>query len=164
MEIWKTINGFENYKVSNLGKVLSYQKNKKELILKERITKHGYCRVMLQKGIIKKECFIHRLVADAFIENKENKEQINHLDLNKSNNRVENLEWCTRSENMIHSLLNGRNKKYKKIVRYNLSEEKIYHSIKIASQENNISTSSIHQCLKGKSKTSNGYKWKYYYD
>jgi hypothetical protein len=161
MEIWKTIEGFENYQVSNLGNVKSKQPNKKERILKFRVGKFGYLRVMLQDKIIKKEALVHRLVATAFIPNVEKKAQVNHINSIKSDNRVDNLEWNTREENMQHSYSSGRNKKAKAVSRYNLNEIKNYKTIKEAGLDNNISTASIHQCLRGKSKTCNGYKWKY---
>lgn len=158
MEVWKKIKGFENYQISNLGNVKSIQPNKKEKILKFRYTKYGYVRVML---VGKKELLVHRLVALEFIPNIHNKPQVNHINGIKNDNRVDNLEWCTQSENIIHSLNIGRVKKHKEIVRYNDKETKKYYSIKEASLDNNVSTASISQCLKGKSKTSNSYKWKY---
>lgn len=158
MEVWKKIDGFENYEVSSYGNVKSLQPNKNEKILKFRYTKYGYVRVMLSG---KKEVLVHRLVANAFIENIENKSQVNHINCIKNDNRIENLEWCTQSENMKHSLDNNRNKKHKEIFRYKNNEIKLYHSIKEASIDNCVSRASISQCLKGKSKTSNGYNWKY---
>jgi hypothetical protein len=165
METWKTIKDFENYEISNYGNVKSKQTNKKEKILKKRITKFGYNRVMLQNKPIKKEYLIHRLVANAFIFNDDVlRNQVNHKDCDKSNNNVNNLEWCSQSENMIHSLNNGRIKKGVKVFRYINDEMKIYNTILSASIDNNISTASIHQCLSGKSKTCNNYKWKYLKD
>jgi len=161
MEVWKKITGFENYEVSDLGNVKSSQPNKKERFLKLRISRFGYARVMLQQNNIKKEVLVHRLVALHFIENTLNKEQVNHIDCNKLNNKVSNLEWCNQSENMIHSLNNGRNKKAREIIRGIDTEFVVYKSIKEASIDNNVSTASIHQCLKGKSKTCKGYKWMY---
>lgn len=161
MEVWKKILGFEKYEVSNLGNVKSLKPNNRYILLKKRIGKYGYCRVMLQNKPIKKECLIHRLVAFSFLENPEKKPQINHIDCDKSNNKLENLEWCTASENQLHSVKNGRNKKGIKVVRYNDFEEKTYNSITLASLDNNVSKSSVRQCLIGKSKTCNKYKWKY---
>ena len=156
MEIWKTIKGFENYEVSNLGNVKSKQPNKKEKILKFRVSKFGYYRVMLSGA---KAFLVHRLVALAFIPNNENKPEVNHVNSNKNDNTVENLEWSTRSENINHSYLNGRGKKQKRIIR---SDGKIYNSIKEASQDNNVTRPAISNCLSGKSKKSNNYVFKYY--
>lgn len=158
MEIWKTIDGFKNYEVSNLGNVKSKYFNK-EKILKFRVTKFGYIRVMLQENGVKKECLVHRLVAKAFIKNNNLTLEVNHKDLDKSNNRVENLEWVTKSQNINHSYLNGRNKKNKKVIR---EDGKIYNSIVEASLDNNVTTTAINNCLNNKSKKSNGYVFKYY--
>lgn len=107
-EIWKDIEGCDGrYKVSNLGRVKSIRKIKyrncyKETILKPVIQKsNGYCYVSLrnENGIFKNHR-IHRLVAKAFIPNPNNYSQVNHIDMNKQNNCVENLEWCDQFENM----------------------------------------------------------------
>ena len=106
-EIWKDIKGYEgHYKVSNLGNVKSF-KYGKETLLKRRLTDRGYDTAMLyDKG--KQKCFkIHRLVAQAFIPNLENKSEVNHIDGNKLNNSVDNLEWCTHKENITHGFKTG---------------------------------------------------------
>lgn len=118
-EIWKDIVGYENkYQVSNFGRVRSLKRETKNtgifgkseiVILKEKILKPrtskskglktGYYRVALQKnGIVKNFC-VHKLVAEAFIQNPENKSQVDHIDTDISNNKVENLRWCSQKEN-----------------------------------------------------------------
>lgn len=111
-EEWAEIKGYDSkYYVSNLGRVKSI-KYRRPRILKPRLDNHGYYRVALVNGKRIKECKIHRLVAEAFIENPYNKPTVNHIDGNKRNNRVENLEWATSKEQMEHALATGlRSKK-----------------------------------------------------
>lgn len=102
-EIWKGIKGYEGkYQVSNLGKVktLNYHRSCKERILKNLINTHGYLYVILSKNCICKNLTIHRLVAAAFIDNPENLPEVNHIDENKTNNCVSNLEFCNRKYNI----------------------------------------------------------------
>lgn len=110
-EIWKSVVGYENlYEVSSFGNVKSVcriitRKDKKpypikEMMLKPRKTKYGYLEVVLCSCGMPKHLKIHRLVAQAFIENPLNLPQVNHRDENKENNHVENLEWCDRTYNM----------------------------------------------------------------
>ena len=111
-EIWKDIEGYEGlYKVSNLGRIYSsYGQNKETCklpILRGSISSHGYRIVGLTKNKHVKSFFIHRLVAKAFIPNPENKPDINHIDGNKENNNINNLEWCTKSENTKHAHVTG---------------------------------------------------------
>ena len=111
MEKWKNILGFDgNYQISNYGNVKSFINNiiLKPSIASKRNNKQGY-KVVNLKG---KLYYIHRLVAEAFIPNIANKPQINHIDGNKLNNKVDNLEWCTNSENIKHAYKIGL-KEYK---------------------------------------------------
>ena len=100
---WRDIEGASNYEVSNMG-IVRNKTTQKEL--KGRVTKTGYLQVSIkmdETGTFTNK-YIHRLVALAFIENNnEEKKQVNHIDGNKSNNNVLNLEWCTNSENQKHA-------------------------------------------------------------
>jgi len=101
IEEWKLIDGFEKYEISNKGRI-------RRLYLKgyryrKPVIQSGYCSVTFSIGLKFKKYQIHRLVALAFIDNKYNKPCVNHIDGNKLNNNVSNLEWCTYSENEKHS-------------------------------------------------------------
>lgn len=99
-EQWKDIPGFEGlYQISDLGRVFSVRRGK---LRKLNNTGRGYMQVMLSKEGRREYPLVHRLVAETFIPNPENKPHINHINGNKSDNRVENLEWCTMSENLCH--------------------------------------------------------------
>ena len=109
MEIWKNIENYENkYQISNFGNVksLNYRGTKKEKLLKLVPNKIGYINVQLSKNGIVKPFYVHRLVAIAFLNNVKGKNEVNHINMIKHDNRVENLEWCSKSENIIHYVNN----------------------------------------------------------
>lgn len=104
MEIWKDILQYEGYyRVSNLGNVYSVKRNK---LLKPTCGTNVYLSVNLYKNGYSKTFMIHRLVAICFLENINNKQQVNHKDHNRQNNNVSNLEWVSQSENVKHSYKN----------------------------------------------------------
>ena len=101
-EIWKDIEGYEGlYQISDLGNVKSAYKHngRSNIILKQYVDKDGYLKIILYKDNKYKNFFVHRVVASAFIPNKLNYPQINHINGIKTDNRVENLEWCNQSHN-----------------------------------------------------------------
>lgn len=106
-EVWKDIKGYEgSYKVSNLGRIQS-NKNNRPKILKFGYNAKGYDLVHLCKHGEKKSFKVHRLVLIAFDCNLDNKPQVNHIDGNKNNNNLFNLEWCTNKENIEHAVKTG---------------------------------------------------------
>lgn len=162
-EIWKDIKDYEGlYQVSNLGNV---KRKKDNYVFKKSKNSSGYRVVTLTKNKIEKSVSVHRLVANAFIPNPKNKSQINHIDGNKMNNIIDNLEWCTASENMEHAYKNNLEiLKGKKIIQYdnNMNIIKIWNKISDAEKQLNISHGKISMVCRGKRNKAGGYIWRYY--
>ena len=158
-EIWRDIKGYEGkYMVSNLGRVksLNYNKTGKEKILKGVDNGRGYLILNLYRGGKGKTCRINRLVAQAFIENPQNLPEVNHKDEDRTNNRVDNLEWCTTQYNVEYSQAKaviGINKVSGLIVEF--------PSLMEASRQTGIDQGNICHCLKGRQKSAGGYYWHY---
>ena len=124
-EEWRDVVDYEGlYQVSNFGRVRSFQKDKMK-ILKSGFSAFGYLRVVLCKDFQKKNRSIHILVAKAFIPNPEGKTQVNHIDGDKKNNHVSNLEWATPAENIHHAFEVGLRKSGCEHFRAKLTAEQV---------------------------------------
>lgn len=106
LEIWKPVLGWEQYETSNLGNVISTHSGRRKR-LKKCVCNHGYERVYLYCGSRRKMFLVHRLVATHFIANPLGLAQVNHVDGNKTNNSITNLEWCSCRQNHEHAIKNG---------------------------------------------------------
>lgn len=163
-EIWHDIFGYEGlYQVSNFGRIKSvdriiknsgtkngeYHVKGKIKNVSEYKSRGGYCGVTLYKNNVGKSYRVHRLVAQAFIPNPENKPEVNHKDGNKKNNCVDNLEWVTGKENTIHAWNTGlTNNTFGTAVRCNETGV-VYKSVAAASRDTGCLKESIFKVLKG---------------
>lgn len=167
-EIWKDIPNYEGlYAASSLGRIMSYAKKvwtgfgyriAPDRILSPSKMKTGYLCVALNKNKKSKTYTVHKLIALTFIPNPNNKEQIDHIDGHKTNNRIENLRWATRIENMNNpkTRIKGRCKPV-----ICIETKIIYKSMKNASKITKTCESSIRKVCEGINKTAGGYHWKY---
>ena len=153
-EIWKDIPAYKNYQISNIGRL--YNKLSKKFI--KGGSDGRYMRISLKRNDSYYSYYsLHRLVAINFIPNLENKPYVNHKDSNTFNNRVDNLEWVTQSENMIHSLNAGLNHTALKVIQYdtNGKQVKIWNSLKQIEKEFNIHHQTISAYLSKKQLVNN---------
>lgn len=173
-EIWKEIDGYDGfYEISNLGRCKTHyalgsgKYTEEGRIIKPVKCSNGYLEYQLRKDGKRKCHMAHRLVAQAFIPNPDNKEEVNHIDECITNNKVDNLEWVTPKENCNYGTRNKRsieNHKYNKIIQLTLEGEYIatHNDAKEASKVVGLTGSScIIRCCKGENKQSKGYKWMY---
>lgn len=158
----KEIKDFPQYYIEEDGRVWS-EKTKKYLTLSKTPT--GYLYINLRDSAQKQHLkLIHRLVAEAFIPNPNNLKEINHKDEDKTNNKVSNLEWCSREYNINYGTRNQKTSRA--IGMYNKNTEELIRSFDSVSNAARFlgkyeSRNSISKCAKGKLKTAFGYKWKY---
>lgn len=169
LEIWKDVKNYEGeYQVSNTGKVRSLNYNYLGQVreLKQTLSNKGYCKVVLHRPKGTQRHFsVHRLVAEAFIPNPDNLPQVNHKDECKTNNCVDNLEWCDCKYNSNYGTRNERivQKMRKSILQFTLDGVfvKEWESIKSAAETFGVKDCSISNALTGRKKTAGGFIWKY---
>lgn len=175
MEVWKNVKGYENlYQVSSEGRVKSlcrYVNNNGGLEYREgkimKSCKHnkGYPQIVLCKEGKQKTYCIHRLVAQAFILNPNNYPVVNHKDEDKTNNKVENLEWCTSQYNNTYGTRLKKSAKSKSISILQFTKDsefvKKWESGVQVQKELGFNHSSISSCCRGRRKTCGGYRWGY---
>lgn len=172
-ELWRDVPNYEGlYMVSSIGRVKSIRRKNsvgryiKEKIFSARENNHGYPSVSIMKNGKSKNVRVHRLVAEAFIPNPDNLPEVNHIDENKSNNRVENLEWVTQQQNITRNDLHirGGKNRLRSVLQCNEKGEAIkeYESAKCAAQETGFSYDAIKKhCTGFVEGMYKGYYWKY---
>ena len=160
-ETFVKIEGFENYEVSNLGKVRNMKSGR---TLKPQLNPNGYLGLCLYENNKRKRLLLHRIIATAFIDNPGKKPQVNHIDENKLNNDLSNLEWCTERENAIHGTRTKRvaEKLSQKVIQLDLNDNilNVFESMTQAEQETGVSTGNISSCCNGKRKSAGRFKWR----
>ena len=160
MEKFCIIETFDNYAISNCGRIKNVRNGR---ILLPKPNKHGYLEYTFCQNKIKKTFRIDRLVALYFIENPHNKPYVNHIDGNKANNNVDNLEWCTAKENDKHARDIGLKVQEKPIIAINIitSESICFKSVRECGGILGINAGTIVKVLKGKRNKTHNYTFKY---
>ena len=168
MEQWSPIAGFPNYEISTLGRVKSLSRDYKygkhnDIILKTN-DRRGYRGVTLFKNGKRYYFAVHRLVAAAFLENPNNLPCVNHKDEDRTNNRVDNLEWCTHLYNSRYGTSREKISRgvSRSVLQYSKDGRliKIFPSLTVAAIETGVDISSISACCKKKYRTAGGYIWR----
>ena len=173
-EIWKDVVGYEwMYQISTMGNV---RNSRTGYVIKQKLNINGYPTVIIRNSSGKKGTLrVHRLIMIAFIDNPHNKPFVNHIDGDKRNNNINNLEWCTAKENSVHAALIGLCKKpwegkfgknhnmCKAVIQMNLNGDIIneFGAFTDAANSTNTCKTAISVCVRGINMTAGGYKWKY---
>ena len=163
---WKAIPGFKEYEASTNGDVFSYKSN---LILKKARTKNGYYKITLHENGMCRQEYVHRIIALTFLANVGLRE-VNHIDGNKANNMVSNLEWVSSSKNKIHAYKNGlmtptKNKRRtsKKLMQTDIAGNVVacFSTQEEAALATGVQRQNISKVITGKRNHAGGYRWKY---
>lgn len=163
-EVWRDIQGFEKYQISNCGRVRSFIQNRNHVI-SFATTPKGYLYVRLFKDNKRYNKRVHRLVAEAFVENSKNLESINHINEVKTDNHVDNLEWCTVAYNNNYGNRNRKaglaNSKPVVMMDLNGNVVKRFESARDAEKQNYGTFQGISNCCRSTIPTHKGYKWSF---
>lgn len=154
-ETWKDIQWYDGYQISNLGRVKSFKYNKEKILRPKNVKQ--YLIVSLCKQGKVKNYLVHRLVAEAFIPNPQNLPQVNHIDEDKTNNCMDNLEWCDAKYNSNYGTRNEKISKQVLCVETGI----IYPSTMEIKRKLGFVQSNISMCCNGKRKTAYGHTWRY---
>lgn len=159
---WRQVREHLNYEVNSLGQI---RHKKRKQILKPRSNNGGYQYVNFKVDGKNVNFAVHRIVANAFIPNPNGYAEVNHKDYDKMNNCVENLEWVTSSQNKQHAYLKEANQKSlgKSVEQYDLNNNYVqtFRTVSLAAQEMGCCVAAISNCCLGRTKTSQGYRWKF---
>ena len=169
-EEWRTAvydgEPYEGFEVSNLGRILSlnYRNTGKAELMTPSENTDGYFKINLRKNGETKTCYVHRLIAQTFIPNPENKPEINHIDEDKTNNRVDNLEWKWHKDNINHGTHNERSAKTrsKPVLQFSLTGEFIREwESTMECGRNGFNQGAVAACCRGELKQYKGFLWMY---
>ena len=175
IEEWRTIKDFPDYEVSNMGRIRSKDRYRpyahglrlvkgQPLKTRPNAKRNGYVYVQLCDKSKHYACKLHRLVAEAFIPNPEGKPQVNHIDCDVTNNRVDNLEWVTAKENSHWTKVCGRQAepRARALIATNVETgEQLYYRSGKDAERHGHTRSAIWRCVKGEYKTHHGLEWSY---
>ena len=164
-ELWVFIDGYPNYQVSHKGNIRSLNYARTGVIknMSPAPNKQGYPICVLRNGLVKRTVCVHRVVANTFIPNPSNFKQVNHINGDKSNNCISNLEWCDQSYNMNHAYENNLNPRQKAVIQKDISGKLLntYRSAHEASRCTGVNRGNISSCCIGNISQAGGFTWEY---